>query len=494
MKMIVVGLDGASWTLINYFCAKGYLPTFSKLIKNGKSGILKSTIPPHTAPGWVSSVTGVLPGEHGIYQFWDTQAENYVGRFMGSNDLNYPFVWDILNARGFSTGIINVPMTHPPKELNGYIFTWPLSNTLKYCYPTSLVREIAENEGQYVSDLLTMFNGDEKYIFEAIEITKRRLKTLCYLMKNKNTDFIMSVFTEIDRVSHFYWDYMDNHGDNEILCEAIKSIYIETDKVLEVIINNLGHDETILIYSDHGFEKGQMNFYVQTFLANNGFMKLNKASNHYTPKDNWFELKSDDGWYVVDWEHTIAYMAAPGSYGVNINLKGRQKLGAVDIEDYDSYREQIIKRLRMVRDPLNGSRLFKRVLKREEVYSGSCVSSAPDIIIIPENYGIMVHHKLTEKEEFSLVPEQKGMHSMDGICILYGEKVNEDMQVPTCIQDIAPTILKYYGIEIPRYMNVKSDVQVPVSANKSKCDVVKQSYEKAEEDSIKERLKNLGYY
>ena len=148
----------------------------------------------------------------------------------------------------------------------------------------------------------------------------------------------------------------------------------------------------------------------------------------------------------------------------------------------------------MVRDPLNGSRLFKRVLKREEVYSGSCVSSAPDIIIIPENYGIMVHHKLTEKEEFSLVPEQKGMHSMDGICILYGEKVNEDMQVPTCIQDIAPTILKYYGIEIPRYMNVKSDVQVPVSANKSKCDVVKQSYEKAEEDSIKERLKNLGYY
>lgn len=136
MKLIVIGLDGASFPLIMKFCNEGLLPNISKIIEMGKCAPLNSTIPPHTAPGWVSSLTGVLPGEHGIYQFWDTQSPNYVGKFMGSNNVAYPYIWDILNEAGYSTGLINIPMSHPPKKVNGYIITWPLSNTLRYCYPT----------------------------------------------------------------------------------------------------------------------------------------------------------------------------------------------------------------------------------------------------------------------------------------------------------------------------------------------------------------------
>lgn len=493
MKLIVIGLDGASFPLIMKFCNEGLLPNISKIIEMGKCAPLNSTIPPHTAPGWVSSLTGVLPGEHGIYQFWDTQSPNYVGKFMGSNNVAYPYIWDILNEAGYSTGLINIPMSHPPKKVNGYIITWPLSNTLRYCYPNNLIKEIANNEGHYVSDLLTMFNGDEKYIYDAIKITKRRLKTLLYLIKNKSTDFVMSVFTEIDRVSHFYWHYMNDDSVNNKMKNAIKDIYIETDKILGELLKQIDKNTSILVYSDHGFEKGIMDFYVQTFLIKNKLMYLKKAPKNYCIKGNWFELENNDEIYIVDWDKTIAFMAAPGSYGININLKNRQKLGIVSNQEYDNVCQRIINTLKHVKNPITNNYLFKSVCKREEVYNGKSLASAPDIILTPENYGIMVSHKLTKDSVFNMSPEQKGMHSTEGIILFYGDK---PLDVPNNIEEVAQFILKFFNINIPLYMNNNS-YNIDKSDHMKKNTILsnqKTSYSVSEEESIKKRLETLGYY
>ena len=254
MKLFTMGLDGASFELINQFIEEGVLNNFSKLTKLGLYYPLNSTVPPHTAPGWVSSLTGVNPGKHGIYQFWDTQAPNYVGKFMGSNDIEIPFIWKLLNERDYTTGMINIPMTHPPKEVNGYLLTWPLSNTLQYCYPADLIKEIAQHQGHYVSDLVTMYKGDINYINEALDITRKRLQTIKFLIKNKPVDFLMAVFTEIDRVSHFYWHFMDNKDCDIFLRNAIRDIYIETDRVLGEILELLDEETILMVYSDHGFE------------------------------------------------------------------------------------------------------------------------------------------------------------------------------------------------------------------------------------------------
>lgn len=490
MKLIVLGLDGASYSLINRFSREGWLPNFKKIMNEGKYGPLISTTPPHTAPGWVSSLTGVPPGEHGIYQFWDTQSYEYVGKFMGSRDVKYPFIWDILNAKGYSTGIINVPMSHPPKKINGYMLTWPLSNTLRYCYPDGLIKEIADNRGQYISDLMTMFKGDEKYILEAIDITKRRLQTMLYLAENRKTDFLMSVFTEIDRVSHFYWHYMDDESAHEDMRNAIRKIYIETDCVVGELLNQFKGDVDILIYSDHGFEKGILDFYVQTFLVNNNFMNLKRAPLDYIPKGSWFEVERADGLNIVDWENTIAYMAAPGSYGINVNLKGRQSHGIVPESDYNNVCDRLIHILREIVNPVDNTCLFEKICKREDVYSGSRLNFAPDIVLIPKQYGIMVHHKLMENEIYNMHPEQKGMHSAEGIVMLYGEKAKEMQMLPNSIEEVAGTILKFYDIEAPEYMKCGSCLH---NINSS-SHYLKENYSKSEEDSIKERLSNLGYY
>ena len=497
MKLLVIGLDGATFELINQFQSDGALPIFSKLMNKGLSYPLISTMPPHTAPGWVSSLTGVNPGEHGIYQFWDTQSTSYVGRFMGSNDVGVPFIWNLLNKSGYSTGMINIPMTHPPKEVNGYMLTWPLSNTLRYCYPADLIKEIAAHQGHYASDLITMFNGDVNYINEALETTCKRLQTIKYLVQNKPVDFFMTVFTEIDRVSHFYWHYMVNNDSNPNLKDAIKNIYIETDRVIGEILELIEDDTTLMIYSDHGFEQGKMDFYVQTYLKEIGLLHLKREPDDYVLEDTWFEYIGNNEKYTVDWDKTVAYMSAPGSYGINVNLAGRQEKGIVARSEYEDVCQEIIEQLKLVINPINNKPLFKKVVKGSSLYNGRFATLASDIIMIPESWGVMVHHKITDGKIFNFHPEQKGMHSKDGMFLMYGNKIkNLKHKPPQDLRDIAPVILDLFDVQIPLYMEgtsvfslqEKKDTRIIFERDNDQS-----SYSDEEQGEIKERLKNLGY-
>ncbi len=501
MKLFVLGLDGASYELISQFVVDGYLPTFKEIMEDGYYSILKSSVPPHTAPGWVSSLTGVNPGEHGVFQFWETQASNYEGAFMGSNSTHVPFVWDLLNGLGFTTGMINIPMTHPPKETNGYILTWPLSNTLRYCYPENLVKEIAENNGHYVSDLVTMYSSDADYINKAIKITKDRLKTIKYLLKSKPSDFFMSVFTEIDRVSHFYWNFIDYNEECSFdLRDAIKEIYMETDHVIREVIDTLPDDTLLLIYSDHGFQKCKYDFYIQSYLLQEGLLSLKSVDGNYKIQHNWFEYAKGNQLYCVDWEKTVAYMAAPGSYGVNINLKNRQSSGIVETKQYEKIRDKVINIIKKAQDPDTGEPLFEHIYKREEVYSGDMILTAPDILLIPKDFSVMVHHKITPGILHSENVEQPGIHSMNGILMLYGKKLNEyRYHEPTSLIDIAPTILEVFHIDTPSYMEGSSVLETNrLKVNNTFISNDNQNkntstYSTKENSEIKDRLKNLGY-
>jgi predicted AlkP superfamily phosphohydrolase/phosphomutase len=361
---------------------------------------------------------------------------------------------------------------------------------LNYCYPKELIREIADNNGQYISDLLTMFSGDENYIFKALEITRKRINTMLYLLKHRPTDLLICVFTEIDRVSHYYWKYSDDINASESMRNAILSIYKETDAVIGQLLQYCNDAFNFIIYSDHGFEKGVLDFYAQAFLIKKGFMHLRKAPLNYTPNGGWFECLKSDGLYIVDWDKTVAYVSSPGSYGININLVNRQNNGIVSEADYGKICNEVINEFRKIKNPLDNSFLFKKVCDKDDVYHGDCIAGASDIILIPQNYGIMVHHKLTDDDMFCLSPEQNGMHSQDGVIIFYGNKFKDIKHIPQNIEKVAPMILEFYKIKIPNYMKgSKSKKQLC----KSETDELT-SYRKEDEESIVSRLKMLGYY
>lgn len=515
MKMFILGLDGASFRLVNEFIEKGKMPVLEGIIKNGCYGKLISTVPPHTAPGWVSAFTGVSPGEHGVYQFWDTQAPNYVGKFMGLKDFHVPPVWNILNMNGIKTGLVNIPMTHPPVKLDGFMITWPLSNTLRYAYPEDILIKLAEYGGHYASDLSVMYDGNLDYIDKAISITQKRVKSIEYLVRNCEWDILISVFTEIDRVCHFYWHFMDPKsryyeiGASEKLKKAVENIYCETDKAFGKILELLPKDVTVMVISDHGFDVGDINLYVQSFLMDKSLLGIKKASDSADildkVKNSWFECELEGERYIVDWSKTIAYMAAPGSYGINVNLKGRQQCGIVEQCDYESVRDNLISIFEKVTHPYDHSKLFKKVARREDVYKGRSLSMAPDIILIPESYSTMAHHSLKPGQIFG-IPEHKGMHDSDGIFAIYREQLNcKDMPSSACIEDVAATILNYYGISKPEYMEGKSIIQFENTSLRSPemgvfcadkytlVSDVGDDYTDDERREAEKKLKSLGY-
>ena len=69
IKVLVIGLDGATWDLLEPLLAKGMLPTFNKLMDKGMWGELESCIPPITMPAWACMITGKNPGKIGLIHF-----------------------------------------------------------------------------------------------------------------------------------------------------------------------------------------------------------------------------------------------------------------------------------------------------------------------------------------------------------------------------------------------------------------------------------------
>jgi len=68
-RVLVIGLDGATFEVIDPLIREGKLPTLGRLLREGTRAVLESTAFPHSAPAWTSCMTGVNPGKHGVFGF-----------------------------------------------------------------------------------------------------------------------------------------------------------------------------------------------------------------------------------------------------------------------------------------------------------------------------------------------------------------------------------------------------------------------------------------
>lgn len=495
LKTFVFGIDGATLKLIKKW--KEELPNFTKLINSSVTGDLKSTTPPHTALAWPSLLTGVNPGKHGIFQFWKTQAHNYSPDYYQSNDIKYKTIDKILNEQGKKVGMVNIPMTHPPEPIDGFRITWPLFNTLNYTYPKNLGIELIINKVGFVNDLVTMYRGEEDYHEKAKEYLSKRAKSLEYLYENYEWEFFFCVITEIDRISHNYWKYMDDYKQDENKRNSVLDVYKEVDKILGNIVDNLDQDTLLAVISDHGFTAAKCNFFIHKFLIDNNYMKLNDS----------LESQNNNDWYLdkVEWESTKAYMPTPGCYGININLSGRQNKGIVSSNEYDQICEEISLLLMDVKDQDNNN-VFKAVLPNDVVYYGDEFDQAPDLILIPNSYEMMVHHSLEASEHFGN-PEQSGYHDPNGILILNGYMFREGISIEKfSVEDFLPTILYAMNLKIPNdidgkimdsifnnYFLKENNPKYTSSSKINNESCTNLTYSNEDKKSIEEQLRALGY-
>ncbi len=529
MKVFVLGLDGMTLRVVEPYVRKGLLPNFSKIMAGGSHGVLHSTIPPTTPPGWTSLATGKNPGKHGVFEF--RRREGYETHVITrSSSQNAEPIWNILSRNGRNTIVVNVPCTYPPDPVKGIMvagFMTP-SEEKDFVYPPERKHEIFDLIPDYKIDLdekELIFSKDSELLLSQVVKTTENLRDLMnHYLRRDPWDLFFMVFTGPDRIQHFLWDQIVAFQSDCV------RYYQMLDKIVGDILENFDKDSVLFIVSDHGFMPIRKGFYLNNFLRERGLLQftgnqvvkttvssVNSVLNRFgfirvkeflpdglvnylrNFSAKTFGVRSDD----MDWERTQAFSLLGAI--ININVKGREPLGVVDPEDYDSVCERVREELLNVRDPETGEPVVKAVHKGVDIYGDVADADVPDLVL-ETHEGYAVRNELGSRIfDDNRVGNTRlvGEHELEGLFMAYGAPM-VTKRIQASVYDIMPTALYLMGEAIPE------DVDGRVLTELIDDDFVRQNptrFEKAstvaptqngvltdqEDVELRERLRGLGY-
>jgi predicted AlkP superfamily phosphohydrolase/phosphomutase len=514
-KVVIIGLDAATWTVIRPLVAEGKMPNLAKLMKAGVSGALESILPPITPPAWTSFMTGKNPGKHGIFHFVETEHGGYAMNYANATSRRSPTVWKLLNDAGYSVGTMNIPFTYPPEALNGFQISGmdTPSAASSFIHPPALREELVRYLGGIQLDLrfLGAMSTDERrnqVIAEMKEMDEQWTKTAFYLLENHPQDVMMFVFMSIDTVQHYFWHHMDKDHfihDPKLapkFGDAVRKVYERLDVATGQIIDRLSAETTVFVLSDHGggpvvdrtiflnrylAQLGLLHYHEK---ATSGIRRLGKkilrlgfsllrstlSSRQKSRLALLFPriLQKSEMAYTsftsIDWSRTKAYcsevLASPPS--IWINLKGIKPQGTVDPAEYDALVDFIIEKLGELRDPRTGKPVINRVYRRNEIFYGPFAHEGADLVLdwwsedslfstqpsFPEdtNKPALVIREHRPSE----TSEWGGTHRLHGIVIAGGPAFTTGAEIANArLIDIAPTLLHLLDVPVPEDMDGK---------------------------------------
>ncbi|MBO8161176.1 MAG: alkaline phosphatase family protein [Thermosipho sp. (in: Bacteria)] len=441
-KMVVIGLDCADpkLTFEEFF---DELPNIRKIALKGSYGSLKSTIPPITVPAWMSMMTGKDPGTLGIYGFRNRKDYSYDSvTFANSKMIKEKTVWEILGENNLKSIVLGVPLTYPPKPINGYLVTSFLTPSTKseYTYPKELKKEIESWVGDYMFDVDNFRSNDkERLLKELYSMEEKRFEVAKHLVVEKEWDFFMMVVMGIDRIHHAFWAYHDKthfkHDPNSKFVSAIKDYYKFIDTKIGELLNILPDNVDILIASDHGIKKMEGGIAINDWLIQKGYLVLKEKPEKPTRIG---KLIAEG---KIDWEKTKVW-GMGGYYGrIFFNVKGREPNGIIPKEEYENFRNQLIKELSEITDEY-GNNIGTVCFKPEEIYE-TTKNISPDLIVYFGNLDWRsmgtVGNKTIWLHENDTGPDDAN-HSQ------YGMILSTLKNVPNEITDVHKFILEYYGL------------------------------------------------
>ena len=120
-QTFILGLDGASWELLEPWIEEGRLPNIGALREQGSWATNRSCLPPVTFPNWKCYSSAKNPGKFGVYWFERIDIENERVEIPNGTDFKTTELWDYLNNADLSVGVINMPTMFPPREIDGCI-------------------------------------------------------------------------------------------------------------------------------------------------------------------------------------------------------------------------------------------------------------------------------------------------------------------------------------------------------------------------------------
>ena len=507
-RIIVIGLDGGTFDLLNPWMKAGFLPNLNEIVKEGISGTLRSSIPPVTVTAWSSFMTGKNPAKHGLFEFFIKKKNSYQEVPINANMRDGEAVWDILGKNGSTVLVLNVPTTYPPRPVNGALVAGFLTPSGKqdFIYPSYLVKEIEDKFGKYPLyiktpvALVSYFDESiDRLLGECREMLDYKVKVAHYLMDKFESDFIVLHIWGTDRIQHELWDVLDPHHPRhnkkraEKYGQKIIDYYRQVDTEIGKLMKKAGDEAAIFIISDHGFVPIYKLIDLNVWLLEEGYlrikegifpriklslwkwgltyemlyrhlsrqiMKFNRKGEAKAPVDylKFYPLlkKLFLSMNDIDFKRTRAYCKF-GLGQIIINLKGREPDGIVDQgKEYQNLRKEIMEKLKSLKDPGTGKFINGQIFLKEEIYQGKHLEHAPDIsyLAAENNYLATNLFGFTSNKVICDNIVMPANHAMNGILMARGKNIRKGKNIKGAnIMDLAPTILYLKGNKIPEDMD-----------------------------------------
>jgi len=319
--------------------------------------------------------------------------------------------------------------------------------------PAEFSEELAERTGRFYTTGIpqdtkalreSALNEDE-FLAQSRLVLEERIAQYRVALEEFDSGCLFYYFGAIDLLSHMFWRDRDPDHPGRIEEQAekygtvIEDCYVEMDGLLGEALEVLDDDDTILVMSDHGFTGFRYGFNLNSWLVENGYINVFSGINR------------DDIEYLlyVNWPSTRAY--AMGLNGLYVNLRGREKNGVVDEDEYDALLDELVEKLEAVRDE-DGSVIIERVYKTREIYPTADPKIAPDLLIgYAANYraswstalGGMPYALIEENMDRWSGDHCNAQHLVSG-ALVTNRKLNAD---DPALSDIGPTILQLFGVE-----------------------------------------------
>ena len=531
-RLLVLGLDGATWTVLDPARRRGWMPNLDALLSRSAHGTLRSTIPPVTSAAWTTMQTGCSPAKHGVFdhRYFDAAAGrmkvNHSGR------IRVPTTWRLLSDSGRSVVSLNLPGTFPPPQVRGVIVSGmdaPHLDAALSGYPEFAARLKAE-----VPDytLRYFWKRPPETLEELAE--NARLTAESFLGRAKgglladevvpDWSALMVQFQNLDPFQHRSWRYLnvDETGiDAPAWNDAAGGVLRGLDRAIGVLCELADRrGAAVLAVSDHGFGPCLGRVHVNRVLIEAGVAKLpsfgGKLARRATQAAEhlrlWREKSADPNArsasfdmsihaeFPFDWGRTAAF--APHQDTAAMVYLNRQ--AATTQALCDEARESAAQALSAATHPETGSPLFPKVILTAQEWGVDPEREGyPDILALPDE-PYWVRTKLAAGtvwvEADANLP---GTHRPEGIVSMAGPGIAPGRTLAAQLVDIAPTILTMFGVSIPAHVEGRPLPCLPTGGEPAlRVDEASAfagphqaqfEYTAEEQAIIEQRLADLGY-
>ncbi len=372
-------------------------------------------------------MSGRNPGGHGIFGFIDRTLPGLSLTLPNAANRQGTSLWGMLSQYHIPVIVMNVPVTYPPEPVNGILIGGFLGvDVEKIAFPSAISRLLSKKNYIIDADTSSALDKPDEFIEQLTAIVNQRFTVFKELIKSNPWRYAHLHIMETDRLFHFLWSSVNDETDRlySMICDFFEIL----DQNLSDIVKTADDSTEVLILSDHGFCASNIEWDLNAWLVENGYLK--------------WDQESGNGLHRMKPE-SIAYSMIPGR--LYLNLKDRESIGSVDPMEFTRVRDSLVQHLSSVCLPDGTTPVFEKVLRGSELFSGPAARSAPDIVAVPAP-GVELKSRL-QPAPLTRPTRLQGMHTYENAMIWFrnGRLISS---IPAII-DLYSTILSYFGIVDP---------------------------------------------